>query len=200
MTQRVPSRWRDEEADRLTGLDEVMDWPAVSNPQNPSYDRLWGMIGATLGGRGVVEGHGSGLRAIGEINAFAAAGLASDHEVQTPEETWDKLRHGLFTEIRIYNMEEIIKYLLAQGLEDWSQVAFTTDDRSASHTLRDGATDHNIRTAIKAGLTPEIAIQCATINPARHMRLTPYVGSLAPGRFADIVLLEDVPSLKIAKV
>ena len=75
----------------VTGLDEVMDWPAVSNPKNPSYDRLWGMIGATLAGRGVVEGHGSGLRDIGEINAFAAAGLASDHEVQTPEETWDKL-------------------------------------------------------------------------------------------------------------
>jgi len=184
----------------VTGLDEVMDWPAVSNPENPSYDRLWGMIGATLGGRGVVEGHGSGLRSMSEINAFAAAGLASDHEVQTPEETWDKLRHGLFTEIRIYNMPQIIQYLLQQGLEDWSQIAFTTDDRSASHTLRDGATDHNIRTAIAAGLSPEIAIQCATINPARHMRLTPYVGSLAPGRFADIVLLEDVPSLKIAKV
>lgn len=184
----------------VTGLDEVMDWPAVSNPKNPSYDRLWGMIGATLAGRGVVEGHGSGLRDIGEINAFAAAGLASDHEVQTPEETWDKLRHGLFTEIRVYNMAEIIKYLLAQGLEDWSQIAFTTDDRSASHTLRDGATDHNIRSAIAAGLAPEIAIQCATINPARHMRLTPYVGSIAPGRFGDVVLLSDVPSLAIEKV
>lgn len=184
----------------VTGLDEVMDWPAVSNPKNPSYDRLWGMIGATLAGRGVVEGHGSGLRDIGEINAFAAAGLASDHEVQTPEETWDKLRHGLFTEIRVYNMAEIIKYLLAQGLEDWSQIAFTTDDRSASHTLRDGATDHNIRSAIAAGLAPEIAIQCATINPARHMRLTPYVGSIAPGRFGDVVLLSDVASLRIEKV
>ena len=184
----------------VTGLDEVMDWPAVSDPKNPSYDRLWGMIGATLAGRGVVEGHGSGLRDIGEINAFAAAGLASDHEVQTPEETWDKLRHGLFTEIRVYNMAEIIKYLLAQGLEDWSQVAFTTDDRSASHTLRDGATDHNIRSAIAAGLKPEIAIQCATINPARHMRLTPSIGSIAPGRFGDMVLLSDVEALKIEKV
>ena len=184
----------------VTGLDEVMDWPAVWNPENPSYDRLWGMIGATFAARGVVEGHGSGLRSMGEINAFAAAGLASDHEVMTPEETWDKLRHGLFIEIRIYNITEIVQFLLAKGLEDWSQIAFTTDDRSASHTLKDGATDHNIRTAIAAGLSPEIAIQCATINPARHMRLTPYVGSIAAGRFADVVLLEDVPSLKIAKV
>ena len=45
----------------VTGLDEVMDWPAVWNPENPSYERLWGMIGATFAARGVVEGHGAGL-------------------------------------------------------------------------------------------------------------------------------------------
>ena len=184
----------------VAGLDEVMDWPAVWNPENPSYARLWGMIEATFAARGVVEGHASGLRDLPSINAFAAAGLASDHEVQTPEETWDKLLRGLFIELRIYAMPEIIKFLLAKGLKDWSQIAFTTDDRSASHTLDLGATDYNVRLAIESGLEPEIAIQCATINPARHMRLTPFVGSLSPGRFADVVLLEDVASLKIAKV
>jgi adenine deaminase len=184
----------------VAGLDEVMDWPAVWNPDNPSYKRLWGMIEATFAARGVVEGHAAGLRDLPSINAFAAAGLASDHEVQTPEETWDKLIRGIFIELRIYAMPEIIKSLLARGLSDWSQVAFTTDDRSASHTLALGASDYNARLAIESGLAPEIAIQCVTINPARHMRLTPYVGSLTPGRFADIVLLEDVPALKIAQV
>ena len=184
----------------VAGLDEVMDWPAVWNPENPSYGRLWGMIEATIAARGVVEGHASGLRDLPSINAFAAAGLASDHEVQTPEETWDKLARGLFIELRIYAMPEIIRYLLDRGLQDWSQIAFTTDDRSASHTLELGASDHNIRLAIQSGLAPEIAIQCGTLNPARHMRLTPYVGSLAPGRFADVVLLSDVPALTIAKV
>ncbi len=184
----------------VTGLDEVMDWPAVWNPDNPSYKRLWGMIEATFAARGVVEGHGSGLRDLPSINAFAAAGLASDHEVQTPEETWDKLMRGLFIELRIYAMPEIIKFLLDKGLSDWSQIGFTTDDRSASHTLETGASDHNVRLAIESGLAPEIAIQCCTINPARHMRLTPYVGSLSPGRFADVVLLSDLPKLSIEKV
>jgi len=184
----------------VTGLDEVMDWPAVWNPKNPSYDRLWGMIEATFAARGVVEGHAAGLRELPEINAFAAAGLASDHEVMTPEETWDKLIRGLFIELRIYNMPEIIGYLLKRGLSDWSQIGFTTDDRSASHTLQTGASDHNVRLAIESGLSPEIAIQCSTINPARHMRLTPYVGSIAPGRFADAVLLSDVEKLTIEKV
>ena len=184
----------------VAGLDEVMDWPAVWNPENPSYRRLWGMIEATFAARGVVEGHAAGLRDLASINAFAAAGIASDHEMQTPEETWDKLTRGIFIELRIYAMPEIIKFLIAKGLSDWSQIAFTTDDRSASHTLALGATDYNARLAIESGLAPEIAIQCVTINPARHMRLTPYVGSLTPGRFADVVLLEDVPRLKIAQV
>ncbi len=184
----------------VAGLDEVMDWPSVWNPENPSYKRLWGMIRATFENRCVVEGHGAGLRGRPEVNAFAAAGLSSDHEAWTPEEAIDKLRAGIFIEIRPHSMPDIIKGLLALGLEDWSQIAFATDDRSCSDTLKLGATDYNVRLAIESGLAPEIAIQCVTINPARHMRLTPWVGSIAPGRFADIVLLDDVSALGIAKV
>ncbi|MCX5569087.1 adenine deaminase [Kaistia nematophila] len=184
----------------VAGLDEVMDWPSVWNPENPSYDRLWGMIRATFEKRGVVEGHAAGLRDLSSINAFAAAGMASDHEGWFLEEVWEKLTHGLFVELRPHSLPDIIKGLIAKGLSDWSQIAFVTDDRSATDTLKLGATDYNMRLAIENGLSPEIAIQCVTINPARHMRLTPWVGSIAPGRFADIVLLEDVASLKIAKV
>ena len=182
------------------GLDEVMDWPAVWNPENPSHERLWGMIRATFEKRAVVEGHAAGIRDLPSINAFAAAGLASDHEAWTPEEFWDKLTHGLFMELRPHSLPEVIKGLLDRGLADWSQIALTTDDRSAPDTLKLGATDHNVRLAIEAGLAPEIAIQCVTINPARHMRLTPWVGSIAPGRYADIVLLSDVATFQIAKV
>lgn len=184
----------------VAGLDEVMDWPAVWDAGNPSHGRLWGMIRATFEKRGVVEGHGAGLRDLPSINAFAAAGLASDHEAWTPEEAWDKIRRGIFLEIRPHSMPEIIGGLLERGLKDWSQVAFATDDRSASDTLKIGATDHNVRLAIESGLDPEIAIQCVTINPARHMRLTPWVGSVAPGRFADFVLLDDLARLSIAEV
>ncbi|KKC31134.1 adenine deaminase [Devosia psychrophila] len=184
----------------VAGLDEVMDWPAVWNPENPSYERLWGMIRATFEQRGVVEGHAAGMRAIDDINAFAAAGMASDHEAWTVEEVADKLRRGLFMEIRPHSLKEIFSGLLADGQQDWSQFALCTDDRSCSDTMKLGATDHNVRLAIEAGLAPEIAIQLVTINPARHMRLTPWVGSIAPGRFADLVLLDDLTTLSIAEV
>jgi len=184
----------------VAGLDEVMDWPAVWNPENPSYERLWGMIEATFANRGVVEGHAAGMRDIASISAFAAAGMASDHEAWTTEEVLDKLRRGLFIELRPHSLPEMIKGLIAAGISDWSQFALTTDDRSCSDTMKMGATDYNVRLAIEAGLAPEIAIQLVTINPARHMRLTPWVGSIAPGRYADIVLLNQVETLSIAKV
>jgi adenine deaminase len=103
-------------------------------------------------------------------------------------------------ELRPHSLPDIVKGLLADGQQDWSQFALCTDDRSCSDTMKLGATDHNVRTAIENGLAPEIAIQLVTINPARHMRLTPWVGSIAPGRYADIVLLSDVEKLEIAKV
>lgn len=184
----------------VAGLDEVMDWPAVWNPDNPSHDRLWGMIEATFAQRGVVEGHAAGMRAIDDINAFAGAGMASDHEAWTSQEVADKLRRGLFMELRPHSLQEIVRDLLAQGQKDWSNFALCTDDRSASDTLKLGATDHNVRLAMEAGLPLEIAVQLVTINPARHMRLTPWVGAVAPGRYADLVLLDDEARLGIAEV
>jgi adenine deaminase len=102
----------------VAGLDEVMDWPAVWNPDNPSYDRLWGMIEATFEKRGVIEGHAAGIRDLPTINAFAAAGLASDHEAWTAEEVLDKLRRGLFMELRPHSLTEMIGGLLEVGLQD----------------------------------------------------------------------------------
>lgn len=181
------------------GLDEVMDWPAVRDRDNPAHSRLWSMIEATYAARAVVEGHAAGIRDLPDINAFAAF-AASDHEAWTAEEAFDKLQAGLFLEIRIHTGAEIIAGLLDRGLTDWSQVALATDDRPAQEVLATGATDRNVRMAIDAGLSPETAIQLVTINPARHMRLTPWVGSVAPGRFADIVLLSDVERFDIAEV
>ena len=184
----------------VVSLDEVMDWPAVTNPTNPAYSRVWGMIRATFEKRGVVEGHGAGIFGADNCSAFAAAGLSSDHEPWTDEEVWDKLNRGIFIAIKPLNFPAILPGLIGRGLKDWSNLAFTTDDRSASMTLRVGASDYNARYAVELGVPVETAIQCVTINPARHMRIDAWVGSITPGRYADIVLLDDVGTLSIAKV
>jgi adenine deaminase len=183
----------------VTGLDEVMDWSAVVNPENPGYQRLWENIEATLDARGVVEGHGTGLLSSGEICAFAAAGISSDHEIRQEQEAWDKLERGIFLETRP-NARHILKYLVKQGLRDWSNVAVTTDDRNAETTLRRGAMDHNIRCAIEEGVSPEIAYTLGSFNTARHFRIDHLVGSLTPGRYADVVLLSDPERVTIKAV
>ncbi|MGA2811053.1 MAG: adenine deaminase C-terminal domain-containing protein [Candidatus Acidiferrum sp.] len=183
----------------VTGLDEVMDWSAVVNPRNPGYQRLWENIEATLEARGVVEGHGTGLTTPAEICAFAAAGISSDHEIREEQEAWDKLERGIFLETRP-NAQHILKYLVQRGLRDWSNVAVTTDDRNAETTLRRGAMDHNIRCAIENGVAPEIAYVLGSYNTARHFRIDHLVGSLTPGRFADVVLLSDPEQVKIQAV
>ena len=183
----------------VTGLDEVMDWSAVVNPKNPGYKRLWENIEATLDARGVVEGHGAGLVSAGEICAFAAAGISSDHEMREPREAWDKLERGIFLELRP-NAARALKYLVEKGLRDWSNVAVTTDDRNAETTLRRGGMDYNIRCAIENGVPVEIAYTLGSYNTARHFHIDHLVGSLTPGRYADVVLLSDPEQVKIKSV
>ena len=185
---------------RVIGLGEVMDWTAVSELESPGHERIWGMMQATRDHRGVVEGHGAGLVGANEINAFAAAGLSSDHEVRLPEEGLEKLRRGVFLEVRVDTARDLFPYFLEQGVSDWSNVSVTTDDRDVHTTTQLGSMDYNIRTAIKAGIEPRIAYQMGSYNTARHFHIEHLVGSIAPGRFADVVLLTDPETVAIDSV
>jgi adenine deaminase len=185
----------------VLGLDEVMDWPAVSNPGHPGHQRIWENIQATLDARGVVEGHGTALRDRPTINAFAAAGLSSDHEGRMPDEILEKLRRGLFVQLKKEFIPVGVKRLVEAGIRDWSNLALCTDDRDAEHALREGTMDTMIRLAIGAGAPIEAAYAMATIYPARHHHIDQWVGSVAPGRFADLVVLTGDPAaVEIAEV
>lgn len=184
----------------VIGLDEVMDWTSVWNPDNPFHERTWGMLRACFEHRSVIEGHAARMEDQDSINAFAASGISSDHEVWKAQEAYDKLIRGLFVEIRPYAMKEIVGGLIERGITDWSNAALTTDDRGVADTMKMGATDHNVRLAIECGVPVEAAYNMVTINPARHMRIDHWVGSIAPGRFADMVLLESPREVKIREV
>ena len=191
---------RDMKDPMVVGLGEVMDWPSVANPNMPGYGRMWDIIRATWDGRGVVEGHGSRMFSADEINAFAAAGLTSDHEVREGAEVLDKLNHGIFIELRPGNMDRVLPYLVRMGLKDWSHLSVTTDDREPDVSLRDGTTDWDIKKAIEYDVPVEAAYEMATLNSARHWRIDHLVGSITPGRFADVVLLRNPKTVDIAQV
>ena len=185
---------------RVVALGEVMDWPAVSQPNAPANERIWGMISATWAGRGVVEGHASGLRDINTINAFAAAGLSSDHEVRLAQEGLEKLQRGVFLEVRADAARVLFPLLVAQGISDWSNLSITTDDRDVAATLSLGAMDYNIRNAIQSQAPVIQAYLMGSYYTARHFRIDHLVGALAPGRYADVVLLDDPASVSISGV
>ncbi|EAQ98187.2 adenine deaminase [Congregibacter litoralis] len=185
---------------RVVGLGEVMDWTAVSELEAPGHKRIWGMMQATRQNRGVVEGHGAGLVTSAEINAFAAAGLSSDHEVRLPDEGLEKLRRGVFLEVKVRAMRDLFPFLIKEGISDWSNISVTTDDRDVHTTTQLGSMDYNIRSAIKAGVPTKIAYQLGSYNTARHFHIDHLVGSIAPGRFADIVLLTDPDTVAVESV
>ena len=184
----------------VVGIDEVMDWSAVSNPKNPGHQRIWENIQATIDARGVVEGHGSGLLEISAINAFAAAGLSSDHETRFPDEAWKKLQHGVFLQLKKANIVPSIKFFLDKGIKDWSNISLVTDDLDAAQTIELGTLDKDVRNAIKAGAPVEAAYAMVSYYPARHHRVSEWVGSITPGRYADVVLVSDVKNVKIERV
>ena len=185
---------------RVVALGEVMDWTAVITPGTEGNKRIWEMIEATWELRGVVEGHGSGLRDTHSINAFAAAGLSSDHEVRQAEEGLEKLRRGVFLEVRVDTIRTLFPYLIEKGLQDWSNISVTTDDRDVHATQQLGSMEFNIRTAIETGVPPAIAYSLGSYNTARHFNIDHLVGSIAPGRYADLVFISDVDKVKIEQV
>ena len=184
----------------VQGLDEVMDWPAVSEPTHPGYQRIWEDMEATRDQRGIIDGHGAGLWDLDRINAFAAVGLSSDHETRLAEEAWDKLQHGMFLQLRDENIERAVPLFVKKGLKDWSNISFVTDDRNVADTLKQGTMNTHIQLAIRMGAPVEAAFAMASLYPAKHAHMESIVGSIAPGRYADVVLLSSVKDVAIKDV
>ncbi len=189
-----------EQDPRVVGLGEVMDWSSVSVPDSPGHQRIWEVIQATLDSRGVVEGHALGLVDSESINAFAAAGLSSDHHIRLAEEGCQKVRRGIFAELHAEATRLLVPYLLEKGVNSWSSLSVCTDDRDALASLQLGTMDYNIRTAIESGVPVEAAYAMGSYYPAQHWHLEHLVGSIAPGRYADIVLLKDRKKVRIGRV
>ncbi len=185
---------------RVLGLGEVMDWSSVWNPKSPGYQRLWEMMQATWESRGVVEGNGSGLFSVDDISAFAAAGLSSDHSIRLAKEGWDKIKRGVFAQMKPDAIAAVIPYVLEMGIQDWSHMSVSTDDLDVAASLELGTMDYNVRLAIEAGAPPEKAYAMASLYPARHWQVEHLVGSIAPGRYADIVLLSNPETVVIEQV
>ncbi|MEV0588146.1 adenine deaminase C-terminal domain-containing protein [Nonomuraea sp. NPDC050310] len=135
------------------------------------------------------------------IGGLAAAGIRLDHESYDHEEMLEKLRQGIFGIIRessvAFFLEENIKAALKVGAR---RIAFCTDDVHAADVLAGGHLDKMVRMAIKAGVDPVTAIQMATVNCAEMYRIDHLVGSIAPGRLADVLIVDSLEDFRVREV
>lgn len=175
------------------GLGEVMNYPGVLGGDE-------GVLGKIdLARTKVADGHAPGLSGK-NLSAYIAAGIYSDHESVSLDEAREKLRRGMFIMIREGSSEKNLEALLPLVTDKtYKRCMFVVDDRSCVDLLRDGDLDAVVRKAIARGLDPVRAIQLATINPAEYFRLKG-LGAIAPGYQANLIVIDDLSSLKIDMV
>ena len=172
--------------DRVVALAEMMNFPGVVRALPDVLAKV--RLGLA---HGIVDGHAPGL-SHRPLQAYAAAGISSDHEATTSEEAIEKISLGMRIFIREGSAARNLEALLPAVTRDTvGRFCFCTDDRHPADLLDEGHIDHVLRRAISLGLDPTWAIRMATINVAEHYRL-PDLGAIAPGRLADLVLIDDL--------
>jgi len=172
---------------RVIGLAEMMNFPGVISGDQHELAKL------ALPGARHVDGHAPGV--VGKaLNAYAAAGIYSDHEAFTIEEGRERLRAGMWLLIREASAARNLQALIPLASEFGpARIAFCTDDREPEHIAGDGHINTMVRDAVAAGIPPEDALTMATLNPATWHRLD-HLGAIAPGYQADLLLLPDLES------
>ena len=138
------------------------------------------------------------------LNSYLAAGVRLDHESYTADEMLEKLRNGMFVVIRessiSHFLTENLRIVTEMGISATRRISFCTDDVVAADILKRGHLDNMIRMAIAMGIPPLTAIQMATINGAEAYRIDHLVGCIAPGRIADILIVDDLHHFRVDRV
>lgn len=182
----------------VVALGEMMNYPAVL----AGDERIHGEIAATLRAGRVVEGHDTGLMDR-ELAAYAAAGITSSHESTRKLDAVQRVRLGMYAMLRQgsawLDVPETVKAVTEERI-DPRHVCVVTDDREPASIISDGHMNHAIRVAIEHGVDPVTAIQMGTLNTAEHFELAREVGSIAPARLADIVVLDSLTQMRVGRV
>jgi len=176
--------------DRVAGVAELMNYPGVFLGTKSELAKI------DAGKGKCIDGHAPGLRGK-NLNAYALAGVRSDHESTELEEAREKLRLGMHILLREGSTERNLAHLLPLvNAHNSSNCSFATDDKLAGDLVNEGHIDHAVRKAIKGGVPPIAALQIASLNTARHYRLH-NLGAIAPRYWADFVVIDDLKHFRV---
>jgi adenine deaminase len=180
----------------IIGLVEVMDFPGVA----ANSARMTGEISATMATGKTVGGHYASPDLGPAFHGYVAGGPEDDHEGTRVIDAISRVRQGMRSMLRLgsawYDVAEQVKAITEHGLDPRNFI-LCTDDSHSGTLVRDGHMNRVVRHAIQQGLKPVTAIQMATLNTAQHFRLEREIGSITPGRIADILIVSDLPTMAI---
>ncbi|MFZ1401157.1 MAG: adenine deaminase [Candidatus Promineifilaceae bacterium] len=194
----------DEVAEAMTwpgivGLGEMMNFPGVFM----SDDKMHAEMAETMKAGKVIGGHYASLDLGLPFHGYVAGGPSDDHEGTRPEDAIARVRQGMKAMLRLgsawYDVASQVKAITEQGLDSRNFI-LCTDDSHSGTLVNDGHMNRVVRHAIAQGLKPITAIQMATLNTAQHFGVEKDVGSITPGRYADIVISSDLVTLPIELV
>ncbi len=177
----------------IVGVAEMMNYPGVLAGDPECLAKI------AMAGQRPVDGHAPGLTGA-PLCAYAATGIASDHECTTREEAAEKLRLGLHIMIRegsqARNLDALLPLVRPETLD---RFLFVTDDKDVDDLLGEGHIDHMLRKAVAFGINPVHAVRLASLNTARYFRRYD-LGAVAPGYLASLAIFDDLRDFKVSRV
>lgn len=183
----------------IVGLGEMMNFPGVV----AGDAKMLAEIAATQRAGKTVGGHYASLDRGRAFHAYAAGGPADDHEGTAEADAIARVRQGMRSMLRLgsawYDVESQIAAVTKKGLDPRNFV-LCTDDCHSGTLVNDGHMNRVVRHAIDCGCDPLVALQMATINTTTHFGLERELGSIAPGRRADLILTSNLKTLPIDHV
>ncbi|MCB0102401.1 MAG: adenine deaminase [Anaerolineales bacterium] len=179
----------------IIGLGEMMNFPGVFMSDKKMLDEM----SATHAAGKTIGGHYASPDLGLPFHGYVAGGAEDDHEGTRMEDAIARVRQGMKAMLRYgsawFDVAAQVKAITEKKL-DSRRFILCTDDSHAATLTEEGHMDRVLRHAIGEGLNPMTAIQMMTINTAEHFGLTKEMGMIAPGRWADVVLVDDLMNFK----
>lgn len=185
--------------DRVVGLGEMMNYPGVLGCDPKPHDE----IAETLMAGKVVTGHYPAHDTGRDLSAYIASGVRCCHESTREEDALAKMRLGMYAQLREgsawHDLSEVARAITRHEV-DARFANLVSDDAHPKTLVEKGHVDHLLRRAVEEGIDPVTAIQMVTINCAECYRMSDELGSVTPGKCADIVFLSDLKDFKVTRV
>ncbi|MHC1708796.1 MAG: adenine deaminase [Methanomassiliicoccales archaeon] len=175
---------------RFVGLGEVMDVQGVLKDDPVIISKIKAAKAFWKG----IDGHCPGL--VGkDLVKYINAGMRTDHESLTADEAEEKYFLGMWIQVREGSASRDLRSLMPFAKAH--ECMLVSDDLRAKD-LVNGHLDVLLRKAVALGMSPMHAIRAVTAWPAWHYNLPG--GSVAVGRTADMVVVEDLRNFKVLQV